>query len=170
ENGDRSTPFLGETAYAPSLYLLERLLDTVSFSPGLKEAHQAHQPQKTASRWDLRPLLWILLLMTWCTGNSENERFETARAFYIACQQHRKRPGTSLQGFQQALAHLPLPVLHVLFAGVRRCLQQVFYRYWRSDGLLVMACDGSRLECPRSTALEPPLAPSGNTDSAPIPI
>jgi Transposase DDE domain len=133
-----------------------------------KEAHQAHQPKKTACRWDLRPLLWILLLMTWHTGDSENERFETARAFYIACHQHSKRPGQSLQGFQQALAQLPLPVLHVLFAGVRRCLQQVFSRYWRQDGFLVLACDGSRLECPRSKALEKRLQPSGKTDSAPM--
>jgi len=133
-----------------------------------KEAHQRHRPAKTSSRWDLQPLLMVLLLMTWCSGDSENERFETARAFYVACHQHTKRPGKTLQGFQQALLKIPLPVLHVLFAGVRRCLQQVFYRYWRSDGFLVMACDGSRLECPRSQELEKRLKPSGKTDSAPM--
>jgi hypothetical protein len=133
-----------------------------------KQAHQVHRPKKTASRWDLQPLLLILLLMTWTTGNSENERFETARAFYVACHQHAQRPGKTLQGFQQALTKLPLPVLQALSAGVRRCLQQVFARYWRSDGFLVMACDGSRLECPRSKALEKALKPSGKTDSAPM--
>jgi hypothetical protein len=133
-----------------------------------KEAHQTQRPSKTSSRWDLQPLLMVLLLMTWCSGDSENERFETARAFYVACHQHTKRPGKTLQGFQQALGKIPLPVLHVLFAGVRRCLQQVFHRYWRSDGFLIMACDGSRLECPRSKALEKCLAPSGKTDSAPM--
>jgi hypothetical protein len=133
-----------------------------------KQAHQTHRPKKTSSRWDLQPLLMMLLLMTWTTGNSENERFETARAFYVACHQHAKRPGKTLQGFQQALAKLPLPVLHALFAGVRRCLQHVFHRYWRSDGFLIMACDGSRLECPRSAALEKRLKKSGKKDSAPM--
>src|SRR5437588_14353 len=28
-----------------------------------KQAHQAHRPKKTASRWDLHPLLMVLLLM-----------------------------------------------------------------------------------------------------------
>ena len=45
-----------------------------------KQAHQAHRPKKTASRWDLHPLLMVLLLMTWTTGDSEAERFATARA------------------------------------------------------------------------------------------
>jgi hypothetical protein len=133
-----------------------------------KEAHQEHQPRKKSSRWDLHPLLMVLLLMSWCSGDSENERFQTARAFYVACHQHSKRPGKSLAGFQQALAKIPWPVLRALFAGVRRCLQKVFHRYWRSDGFLVMACDGSRLECPRSQQLEKRLKPSGKTDSAPM--
>jgi hypothetical protein len=133
-----------------------------------KQAHQAHPPKKAAARWDLRPLVMVLLLMTWTTGNSENERFETARAFYVACRQHDKRPGKTLQGFQQALAQLPLPVLHTLFAGVRASLQQAFHRYWRNDGFLVLACDGSRLECPRSAALEKCLGRSGKNGSAPM--
>jgi hypothetical protein len=133
-----------------------------------KQAHQAHRPKKTASRWDLHPLLMVLLLMTWTTGDSEAERFATARAVYVARHQHQKRPGQTLSGFQQALAKLPLPVLHALFASVRAVLQQVFHRYWRSDGFLVMAMDGARLECPRSAALEKGLGQCGKKDSAPM--
>src|SRR5207302_8789086 len=55
-----------------------------------------------------------------------------------------------------------------LLAGVRQCLQHVFHRYWRNDGFLILACDGSRLECPRSAALEKRLQPSGEKDSAPM--
>ncbi len=75
-----------------------------------KQAHQHHAPKKT-SRWDLHPLLTVLLLMTWTSGDSEAERFVTARACYVAAHQHDKRPGKTLQGFQQALGKLPLPVL-----------------------------------------------------------
>lgn len=133
-----------------------------------KQAHQLHTPKKTASRWNLHALVMVLLLMTWTTGDSEAERFATARAFYISQHQHDKRPGASLQGFQQALAKMPLPVLHALFAGVRACLQHVFRRYWRSDGFLVMAIDATRQECPRSAELEKRLGRCGKKDSAPM--
>src|ERR1700731_3818906 len=133
-----------------------------------KQAHQLHRPKKTASRWELHPLLVVLLLMTWTTGDSAAERFATAGAVYVARHQHGKRPGQTLSGFQLALAKLPLPVLHALCAGVRANLQGVFHRYWHSDGFLVMAMDGSRLECPRSAELEKRLGRCGKPDSAPM--
>jgi Transposase DDE domain len=133
-----------------------------------KQAHQTHTPKKSASRWDLHPLLMVLLLMTWTTGDSEGERFATAGAVYVACHQHGKRPGQTLQGFQQALAKLPLPVLHALFAALRQVLRRLYQRYWSSAGFTVMACDGSRLECPRSAELEKRLDCSGKTGSAPM--
>src|SRR5438128_8092052 len=119
-----------------------------------KQAHQRHTPAKTAPRWGLHALVTVLLLLTWTTGDSEAERFATARAFYVARHQHDQRPGASLQGFRQALAKLPLPVLHALFAGVRGCLRQLFHRCWLRDGFVVLAVDGSRQECPRSAELE----------------
>lgn len=133
-----------------------------------KQAHQRHAPKKTSSCWGLHPLVMVVLLMTWTTGDSEAERFATARACYVACHQHGKRPGKSLQGFQKALAKLPLPVLHALFASVRQVLLQHFHRYWRSDGFLVMASDGSRQQCPRSAELERRLKRSGKKGSAPM--
>ena len=33
-------------------------------------------------RWDLYPLFYILLLTTYCCGDSLSERFEAARGFY----------------------------------------------------------------------------------------
>jgi Transposase DDE domain len=133
-----------------------------------KQAAQSHHPKKVSARWSLHPLLMVLLLLTWTGGDSEAERFETARAFYVACRQHNKRPGKSLQGFQQALAKLPRSVLQALFAAVRRCLRGVLARSWRSDGFVVMACDGSRLECPRSAELQKRLGSCGKKDSAPM--
>lgn len=132
-----------------------------------KQAHQSHRPKKSAPRWDLHPLLMILLLMTWTTGNSEAERFATAQAFYIACHQHNKRPGYTLQGYQKALSKLPLVVIHALLAAVRQCLRQAFGRYWYTNEFVVMACDGSRLTCPRSAELEGCLGQAGKKDSAP---
>jgi Transposase DDE domain len=132
-----------------------------------KQAHRVHRPKKSASRWDLHPLLMVLLLMTWTTGDTEAERFATAQAFYVATHQHAKRPGQTWQGFQQALTKLPLPVIHALVAAVRQGLRDVFHRCWRSNGFVVMAIDGSRLECPRSAELDQRLRPAGKKDSAP---
>ena len=133
-----------------------------------KQAHQVHLPKHSPQRWDLQPLIMVLALMTWTTGDSEAERFATARVFYVACHPRDKRPGKSFQGFQQALAKLPLPVLHALFAAVRQVMTAMYQRYWKSNGFVVMACDGSRLECPRSAALEKGLGCCSKKDSAPM--
>jgi hypothetical protein len=133
-----------------------------------KQAHQQHNPNKTASRWDLHALLTVLLLMTWTTGDSEAERFATARAFYVSRHQHDKRPGSSLPGFQQALTKLPLAVLHALQAGVRVALRRLVECCGRRHGFVVLAVDGSRQECPRSACLEKRLGQCGKNDSAPM--
>lgn len=132
-----------------------------------KEVHQAH-PRPRSSRWRLHPLVMVAALMTWTTGDSEAERFATARAFYVARHQREKRPGKGLQGFQKALAELPREVLHTLFAAVRRRLLSLYGHGWSSQEFLVLACDGSRQECPRSAELERRLGCCGKPDSAPM--
>jgi len=41
--------------------------------------------RRKSPRWDLHPLLHILLLTTYCCGDSLPEKFEAARAFYVVC-------------------------------------------------------------------------------------
>src|SRR5262245_60385699 len=113
-----------------------------------KEAHQVQGSRRSQPRWRLHPLLTVLALMTWTTGDSEAERFASARAFYVARHQREKRPGESFQGFQKALAKFPLPVLYALFAAIRRRLICLYERYWSHSGFVILACDGSRQECP----------------------
>jgi hypothetical protein len=132
-----------------------------------KEAHQA-QSRRSNPRWKLHPLLMVLLLMTWATGDSEAERFAAARAFYVASHQREKRPGESFAGFQKALAKLPMPVLHAFFAAVRQRLMFLYQRYWYNLGFVVIASDGSRQECPRSAELEKRLSCCGKKHSAPM--
>src|SRR5215469_3295317 len=90
-----------------------------------KQARQA-APRRRALRWQRQPLLIVLLCMTWCAGDSLPERFETARAFYVALHQRRRRPGRTFAGFDKALAKLPMPVLRALAGAVRGRLAQVF--------------------------------------------
>jgi hypothetical protein len=109
----------------------------------------------------------VLLLMTWVSGDSQGERFETARAFYVACHQRDKRPGKTLPGFEKALARVPAPVLRALAAALRRALGRRLLASLAVGGFVPVGCDGSRLECPRSAALEARLGQAGKDDAAP---
>lgn len=135
-----------------------------------KQVHLVWQPTQAASRWTLQPLFWVLLTMTWCCGESQGERFATARAFYVSCHQRRRRPGDSLQGFQMALARLPMRVLRALAAGLRQQLAQRWVDALRigKGGYVPLGCDGSRLECPRSQELQSRLGEAGKADSPPM--
>src|SRR6266852_1711657 len=105
-------------------------------------------------RWRPQPLIFVLLAMTWCAGDSLPERFETARACYVALHQRRKRPGKTCEGFEKALGKLPIPVLRAVANAVRRRLAQVFANRLLVDGFIPLGCDGSRLACPRTHELE----------------
>jgi hypothetical protein len=132
-----------------------------------KQARQAVPRRRSAPRWDLQPLLLVALAMTWAAGNSQEERFVTARGFYVASHQARKRPGKTLQGFQKALSRVPMRVLRAFAAGARAQIRRRFAGRLLVDGFEPMGCDGSRLECPRSEQLEASLRPAGKEESAP---
>jgi hypothetical protein len=86
---------------------------------------QAHRRDKKVRRrrWELQALVLMVLVMTWCCGDSLAERFETAKAFCVVCRIKRRRPGKSFGGFQKALAKLPTAVLRSLAAAVRGRLE-----------------------------------------------
>jgi hypothetical protein len=132
-----------------------------------KQAHQAWQKSHYQSRWCLKAMTWVLLLMTWGLGKSEPERFQTACAFYVAEHQHSKRPGETWEGFQNALQRLPLRVLRALAAGVRQEIARRWLDRLRIGGYVPIACDGTRMECPRTAELEERLGQAGKDASAP---
>ena len=61
-----------------------------------KQARQAGKKRKLP-RWDMHRLILVLLLMTWCCGDSLPEKFEAARGFYVVCCPKRRRPGKTLR-------------------------------------------------------------------------
>lgn len=132
-----------------------------------KQVRQAGRPARRLPRWDLQPLVLMLLLMTFSAGDSQAEQFETARGFYVSCYVGRKRPGKTLAGLQKALARVSTRQLRVLAQGVR---DQIVARYGerlRIHGWAPLGCDGSRVECPRTAELEARLGQAGKEDSAP---
>src|ERR1051325_223898 len=122
-----------------------------------KQANTARDAKKKSSRWSTQPLVLTLLAMTWCCGDSLAERFETAKGFTTVCMRKRRGPGKTVPGFQEALKPLPIGVLRVLAAGVRRRLMALFEL--STDGFIVFGCDGSSMAPPRVAELEQRLDP-----------
>ena len=133
-----------------------------------KQAHQAHDafPHRP-KRWDLHPLLFSLLLMTWCAGDTQSERFETARAFYVAMYPKDRRPGKDVTGFQDAVARLPLAVFRALALGLRMQLLVRFGVDLQVDGFVPLGCDGTRFRCPRTPQLAQRLGKGAQAEAPP---
>jgi hypothetical protein len=132
-----------------------------------KQARQAVPQRRSLPRWDLQPLVLIMLAMTWTAGDSQAEKFAKARGYYVACHEARRRPGNTLVGFQKALRRIPMRQLRALSAGVRQAIRARLGARRLVDGFDPMGCDGSRIECPRAVELEEKLGKSANDNSAP---
>lgn len=128
-----------------------------------KQAEQARQRLRRSPRWSTQPLVLTLLVLTWCWGDSQAERFEIAKGFTAVCLSKRRRPGKTVQGFEKALAKLPMAVLRAVATGVRRRLLKLLDL--NCDGWIVLGVDGTSLQCPRVAELEqrldPPPPPHG---------
>jgi len=152
-------PFDGETAMATSGRLRPTagsFLDCLSYflTPQVwKQVQQAFQPWRSL-RWRPQPLVFVMLVMTWCTGDSLPERFETARAFYVASYQRKRRPGKTVEGFSKAWTRLPAAAMRAVADALRRRLAQVFAEHLQVEGFVPLGCDGSRLACPRTAPLQ----------------
>ena len=132
-----------------------------------KQARQVVSPRRRKPRWDLQPLVLVLLAMSWAAGDSELERFEAARGFYVMSYEGRKRPGKTLEGFQKALSRIPVRQLWALAEGVRHEILRRYIGRLQIDGFTPMGCDGSRVECPRAVELEARLGKGSKETSAP---
>jgi hypothetical protein len=147
--------------------LLDSLRDFLT--PALwKQARRARAARRASPRWATQPLILTLLVLTWSCGDSQEERFATARAFVAASLPKRRRPGATARGFHQALARLPMPALRAVAAALRCCLARRLARRWTVDGFIPLGCDGTRLACPRSAELERRLGQAGKPGSAPM--
>jgi hypothetical protein len=128
-----------------------------------KQAEQARHRSRRWPRWSSQPLVLTLLVLTWCWGDSQAERFEIAKGFTAVCLSKRRRPGKTVQGFEKALAKLPMTVLRAVARGVRQRLRTLLHL--TGDGWTVLGVDGTALQCPRAAELEqrldPPPQPHG---------
>jgi hypothetical protein len=132
-----------------------------------KQVRNASKRRKSP-RWDLHPLLYILVLTTYCCGDSLPEKFEAARTFYVASCPKRKRPGKHFSGFEKAVAKLPMPILRALAAAMRGRVETIFGDRWKVGDFIPLGCDGTRQACPRTEELEKRLGTFGKEGSSPM--
>jgi hypothetical protein len=132
-----------------------------------KQVRNASKRRK-CPRWDLHPLLYILLLTTYCSGDSLAEKFEAAKGLYVVCCPKRKRPGATFTGFQKAIGKLPMPMLRALAAGIRGRIEAIFAERFKVGGFIPLGCDGTRQACPRTEELERHMGTSGKEGSSPM--
>ena len=145
--------------------LLESIQQFVTPSVFKQVRNISHR--RKSPRWDLHPLLYILVLTTYCCGDSLPEKFEAAKAFYVVCCPKRKRPGKTFSGFEKAVEKLPMPVLRSLAAAIRQRMEALFAGRWKVGGFIPFGCDGSRQNTPRCKELERWLGSGGKAGSGP---
>ena len=148
-----------------TMSLLESIQQFVTPS-AFKQVRNVSRRRKSP-RWDLHPLLYILVLTTYCCGDSLPEKFEAAKAFYVVCCPKRRRPGKTFSGFEKAVGKLPMPVLRSLAAAIRQRMEAVFAGRWKVGGFIPFGCDGSRQNTPRCKELERWLGSGGKAGSGP---
>jgi hypothetical protein len=152
----------------PPISFLEILRHFLSPEVFRQAHHAAPAPKRSDLRWTLHPLLVVLVLSCWASADKPEERFESARAFYVTrIADKRKRPGVTFEGFCLALARLPCSVLRAFAWALRRRLACLFAPYWRVDGFIPFGCDGTRLACPRTAELERYLGHDDKSDAPP---
>jgi hypothetical protein len=140
--------------------------------PPSQRRHHRHRPPRRARRrpnrrWDLKPLVVVLVALTWCSGDTAEEKFQAASDFANAARPKRRRTGTTLRGFTKALVRLRMSVLATLARGIRDRFVAQLGPALLEHGFIPLGCDGTRLECPRTDELLRHLDPAGKADAAP---
>mgnify|MGYP001068926950 CR=1 FL=1 len=134
-------------------------------TPAVWKQAQCGGPAPRKRRWDVQPVVLVLLSMCWLTHDTAEERFQIACAVTIACRPKRRRPGRTMPGFLKALHRLPARLFEVLAAAVRRRLLERNLLP-RLEGWFPVGSDGSRLNCPRTAELEARLPAAGKAAAA----
>jgi hypothetical protein len=126
-------------------------------------AHQGAGPYQ-AVRWHLQPLLLVCFLTLFCQARAAQDRFEEARATFVALYPHRQRPGRQFAGYLDALARLPRYFFKRVQPVLRQRVAHILQSNWYVDGWIPFAVDGSRLALPRCAQLEHHFGTAGTGD------
>lgn len=114
--------------------------------------------------WTPRVVVCVSVIMFWVSGQTLEERFSTARHLVKFLWPHWRVP-VSYAGFVAAQRRWRPLIASLLIAQLRP--RATMEPSWRVLGWLVLAVDGSRFECPRTTANEQGLGCAGREKTSP---
>ena len=103
-------------------------------------------------RWTDRLLAVMAVLMAWQPGSALKDRFEACWQVVSGMYPTRRRGGHSYEGLIGALRDRSARLLRIVVPALRDALRAVAGRFWKIEGWIVMGVDGSRINCPRTSA------------------
>src|SRR3990172_320156 len=103
-----------------------------------------------SARWSLRNVVFQALLMTFEEGRNLNDRFTNARACLIGFFPGERRPGKTYPGFIKAQRGVCPAMLDAMMSPLRATHRRVAGKHEARCGWIAFACDGSRVEAPRT--------------------
>ena len=108
-----------------------------------------------------------MVLMALDESATLGDRFDHARECLIEMAPGARRPGKTYQGFVKAMKRLPPGTLDQLQAHLRKEHQRIAGASWKRYGWVILACDGSRVEVPRTVRNEAAFGCAGRDKTGP---
>ncbi len=108
-----------------------------------------------------------MVLMAYDESATLGDRFGHARQCLIEMAPGTRRPGKTYQGFVKATKRLPPGTLDQLQAHLRKEHQRIAGASWKRYGWVILACDGSRVEVPRTARNETAFGCAGRAKTGP---
>ena len=120
-----------------------------------------------AVRWSLEHLVYQALLMVYASEATLKDGFNNARQCLIEMSPSRRRPGKTYQGFIKAQSRWGPEVADRVQAHLRTQHRRVADAFWERFGWVPLACDGSRVEVPRTARNKSALGRAGRRKTGP---
>jgi hypothetical protein len=104
------------------------------------------------SKWTPVGLVWLALCWSWCDARNLTDAFTDAAQM---CQQmFGASPLSTYQGFMGALVTWTPSFMPLLRSVLQQRMEQIGGKFWRIDGWVPIAFDGSRSSAPRTKSNE----------------
>lgn len=110
-----------------------------------------------------KPRMLVVAAFLWATSELPNlkDRFEEAHKIVNKIFRWQPPAGATYQGFMKMLRKWHAQLQLAIIPRVRVQMQEVLPQQWKVAGYVVFAGDGSRIEVPRSEAMEDAFSPRG---------
>lgn len=115
---------------------------------------EVRSKRPAAVRWSVELVVFQALLMVYESGATLKDRFSSGRDCLIEMFSSDRRPGRTYQGFVKAQDRFSPAMVEHLQDHLQQAHRRIAGAFWERFGWIPFACDGSRVEVPRTKANE----------------